>query len=873
MHLKSLTLRGFKSFASATTLRFEPGITCVVGPNGSGKSNVVDALSWVMGEQGAKSLRGGKMEDVIFAGTTGRAPLGRAEVALTIDNTDGALPIEYSEVTISRTMFRNGGSEYAINGDTCRLLDIQELLSDSGIGREMHVIVGQGQLDSVLHADPMGRRAFIEEAAGVLKHRKRKEKALRKLDAMQANLTRVQDLVGELRRQLKPLGRQAAIARRAAVIQADLRDARLRLLADDLVTLRKAVEEEIADEMALRLRRSGVEQELAGLQQREAVLEAQVAQLGPAVELAQQTWFDLSSLAERVRGTIGLAEAKVRHARTPQGEERRGRDPEDMEREAARIREQEAELAEALEEAQYALAETVERRAELERELQAEEQSLRAAARALADRREGLARLQGKVAAARSRAAGAGDEIGRLAEARDAALERAAAAQEEYETLQAQSDTLDTADEARDAEHASLRADLSAAEETQSRAREALATADREHAALTARRDALALALRRKDGTAALLSATDRLAGLLGPAAGHLTITPGMETPVAAALDRAADAVAVTSLSSAADALRLLRKDEAGRASLLIATPQPLHRASQPVPPLDGPSAPPESPAAPGTTTGGASPAGGPSAAPQAAASAGEGGSAVTEGFGGVGLEDVGGRHRDGLPGGAVWAAELVSGPGELVGSARALLRGYVVVDGLAEAEAVVSVRPELVAVTAEGDVLGAAYAYGGSAGAPSVLETQAAVDEAEAGLGVLAAQRVEFRAELEEATARRKELAARVEEIAVVRRAAEKEKAAVAQQVGRLAGQARGAAGEAERLAAAAAKAADAQEQAAMELAELEERLLVAEELPADEEPDTGKRDRLDAEATRTRAAEMEARLAVRTHEERVRG
>ncbi len=197
MHLKALTLRGFKSFASATTLRFEPGITCVVGPNGSGKSNVVDALSWVMGEQGAKSLRGGKMEDVIFAGTTGRPPLGRAEVSLTIDNSDGALPIEYAEVTITRIMFRNGGSEYQINGDTCRLLDIQELLSDSGIGREMHVIVGQGQLDSVLHADPMGRRAFIEEAAGVLKHRKRKEKALRKLDAMQANLARVQDLTDE----------------------------------------------------------------------------------------------------------------------------------------------------------------------------------------------------------------------------------------------------------------------------------------------------------------------------------------------------------------------------------------------------------------------------------------------------------------------------------------------------------------------------------------------------------------------------------------------------------------------------------------------------------------------------------------------------
>ena len=195
MYLKSLTLKGFKSFASSTTLQLEPGITCIVGPNGSGKSNVVDALAWVMGEQGAKSLRGGKMEDVIFAGTSGRPPLGRAEVLLTIDNSDGALPIEYAEVTISRTMFRNGGSEYAINGTPCRLLDVQELLSDSGIGREMHVIVGQGQLDTILHATPEDRRGFIEEAAGVLKHRKRKEKALRKLDATDGNLTRLGDLL------------------------------------------------------------------------------------------------------------------------------------------------------------------------------------------------------------------------------------------------------------------------------------------------------------------------------------------------------------------------------------------------------------------------------------------------------------------------------------------------------------------------------------------------------------------------------------------------------------------------------------------------------------------------------------------------------
>ncbi|CAA9413712.1 MAG: Chromosome partition protein smc, partial [uncultured Quadrisphaera sp.] len=243
MHLSSLVLRGFKSFASATTLRLEPGITCVVGPNGSGKSNVVDALAWVMGEQGAKTLRGGSMQDVVFAGSVGRdgrpgrPPLGRAEVALTIDNADGALPVPWAEVTISRTMFRSGGSEYAINGAPARLLDVQELLSDAGIGREMHVIVGQGRLDAVLHATPEDRRALVEEAAGILKHRRRKERTLRKLDAMSADLARLADLSAELRRQLGPLGRQAEVARRALGVQADVRDARGRLLADDLVQL------------------------------------------------------------------------------------------------------------------------------------------------------------------------------------------------------------------------------------------------------------------------------------------------------------------------------------------------------------------------------------------------------------------------------------------------------------------------------------------------------------------------------------------------------------------------------------------------------------------------------------------------------------
>ncbi|UQX03196.1 AAA family ATPase [Streptomyces sp. RerS4] len=594
MHLKSLTLRGFKSFASATTLRFEPGITCVVGPNGSGKSNVVDALSWVMGEQGAKSLRGGKMEDVIFAGTTGRPPLGRAEVSLTIDNSDGALPIEYAEVTITRIMFRGGSSEYQINGDTCRLLDIQELLSDSGIGREMHVIVGQGRLDSVLHADPLGRRAFIEEAAGVLKHRKRKEKALRKLDAMRANLARVQDLTDELRRQLKPLGRQAAVARRAAVIQADLRDARLRLLADDLVRLRAALDAEIADEAALKERKESAERRLADALRREAELEEAVRLLAPRLQRAQQTWYELSQLAERVRGTASLAEARVRSASAPVEEERRGRDPEDMEREAARIREQEAELTAALEAAGRALEDTAGHRAELERALAEEERRLRDAARAIADRREELARLTGRLGAARSRAGAAQAEIDRLVAALDEAEARAVAAREEYEALAEEVGGLD--DPEAEGEYEAARTELKDAEAALGAAREALTEAERSRAAVSARRDALALGLRRKDGTGAVLAARERLAGLLGPAAERLTVTPGYEVAVAAALGAAADAVAVASSGAAAEAIRHLRDTDAGRAGFLV-TPPPASLPAQQSPAQQSPAQP--SPAQP----------------------------------------------------------------------------------------------------------------------------------------------------------------------------------------------------------------------------------------------------------------------------------
>ena len=313
MYLKSLTLKGFKSFASPTTLRFEPGITAVVGPNGSGKSNVVDALAWVMGEQGAKTLRGGKMEDVIFAGTSSRAPLGRAEVTVTIDNSDNALPIEYSEVSITRRMFRDGASEYEINGSTCRLMDVQELLSDSGIGREMHVIVGQGKLNEILESRPEDRRAFIEEAAGVLKHRKRKEKAVRKLESMSANLARLTDLTTELRRQLKPLGRQAEVARRAQTIQADLRDARLRLAADDVVTRQGELNNTNQAEATLRREHDEASARMTVASEELAAHETALTALSERTESAQQTWFRLSALAERVGATVRIASERAQH--------------------------------------------------------------------------------------------------------------------------------------------------------------------------------------------------------------------------------------------------------------------------------------------------------------------------------------------------------------------------------------------------------------------------------------------------------------------------------------------------------------------------------------------------------------------------------
>lgn len=415
-----MNLKGFKSFASSTTLNFEQGITCVVGPNGSGKSNVVDALSWVMGEQGAKSLRGGKMEDVIFAGTSGRAPLGRAEVSVTIDNADGVLPIDFSEVTITRVLFRNGSSEYLLNGETTRLLDIQELLSDSGIGREMHVIVGQGQLDAILLANPEERRAFIEEAAGVLKHRKRKEKAIRKLDSMQTNLARIQDLTVELRRQLRPLGKQAEVARKASVIQSDVRDAKLRLMADDMLRMRNEMELEVADEIVLRQRKEQVESELNTARNREIELDAIATSENPQLIAAQENFYRLTAQREQIRGVQNLSSERARFlAEEAEEAKATGRDPDALDKEAKILRDEESTLAEQVKISQEQLSAHSKSLKAIEDQLALEENRVSAALRAIADQREGTARQEGHINGLRSRIDATTGEVSRLTSAKD----------------------------------------------------------------------------------------------------------------------------------------------------------------------------------------------------------------------------------------------------------------------------------------------------------------------------------------------------------------------------------------------------------------------------------------------------------------------
>ncbi|MGO1182494.1 MAG: chromosome segregation protein SMC [Micrococcaceae bacterium] len=428
MYLKTLTIRGFKSFASATTFEFEPGVTAVVGPNGSGKSNVVDALAWVMGEQGAKNLRGGKMEDVIFAGTSGRSALGRAQVSLTIDNSDGALPIDYSEVTISRTLFRSGGSEYAINGNNCRLLDIQELLSDSGLGREMHVIVGQGQLDRILQATPEERRGFIEEASGILKHRRRKERSVRKLDSMRTNLDRVRDLTEEVRRQLGPLSRQAATARKAQRIQFDVRDARARLLADEIVTQTSAVEAVAADDADISGRLESATRRQEQAEAEGARLAAVAKTAAEAATAARNHWYELSNLLERYRSLEALNSERLRAATAPVPA-RKEIDPDTAEAHAADAQKQAEDSQSAVKSAEKILDEATANREDAERAARIAADTYTQLLQRAADRRQAVAVAQGAVDTTSAKV----DALLGQRDAADAELERFAKTVEEHQ--------------------------------------------------------------------------------------------------------------------------------------------------------------------------------------------------------------------------------------------------------------------------------------------------------------------------------------------------------------------------------------------------------------------------------------------------------
>lgn len=565
MHLKSVTLKGFKSFASSTTFALEPGVTCIVGPNGSGKSNVVDALAWVMGEQGAKTLRGGKMEDVIFAGTSTRGPLGRAEVHLTIDNSDGALPIDYSEVTISRTLFRTGASEYAINGQTCRLLDVQELLSDSGLGREMHVIIGQGRLDTVLQATAEDRRGFIEEAAGILKHRRRKEKTARKLEAMETNLTRLSDLAGELRRQLKPLGKQAEVAREAATIAAVVRDAKARLYADELVRLRGQLADAARAESERHTERLGLQEQADGLRQRVERLEND--QRSEAVDRARSVAFALEQVQERLRGLYSLAGQRLTLLADDDADGA-GFIPTVTQTMIDDVRAEIDDIAAGLGDAHDAAADAARAVARARAELDALDTEISAQSALVSEHDMRLTTLRGAADAAHSALTAVRAGVERQQRALEAALARRAEAEEARAALDP-----DVVPEASTVEHATAyeraQRDANDAETQVAALRERLHAAERERDALSAQTAALGRALDVRNAAAELIGAGGT--GIRGLVGDDVRVTAGFEAAIAAALGTLAEGLLVDDIDAAFAAARTAADSDLGLVEIAIA--------------------------------------------------------------------------------------------------------------------------------------------------------------------------------------------------------------------------------------------------------------------------------------------------------------
>ena len=818
MYLKNLTLRGFKSFASATTLALQPGITCVVGPNGSGKSNVVDALAWVMGEQGARALRGGQMADVIFAGTSGRAALGRAQVDLTIDNTDGLLDIEYSEVTISRTLFRGGGSEYSINGTPARLLDVQELLSDTGMGRQMHVIVGQGQLDAILSSTPEERRGFIEEAAGVLKHRRRKERALKKLADMDANLVRVLDLTNEIHRQLGPLARQARVARRASLIQARVRDAKARLLADDLASaLSKLSVLEASDESAA-ARRASLEEQIAAARAELSRLEEAERASSPALDQASSDWQSLTTITERLRGTLMAATQKVALRATPELPPG-GEDPDVLDERARVAGAEDAALAGQVEAARSALTSATRAREAAEDADDSASRELARVNRVIADHREKVARLTGDASTAASRVEAAIAEADRAWGAYRAAQERAEAAEKAVPASSVSSGDASVAEgsspedeasggAARAHAEASARRDAARARVDELLGVEREARADR--ARWEARRDALEQLLAPEDGTAELLGRP----GVLGQVAPLLHVTPGFEDAVAAALAPFADAVVVDSLARGLGELDAARA--AGRSLRLVVS-------SDSSGPSDG--------AADGTS----------------------------------------GAIRADLPKGATWLSDVVTCEGAAAPLAS-LLDG-VVACSLEVAADVLDVPGVRAVVTSGGDVL-RSWSVEGGRQASSVLSVRADYEEACAQAESAGARMAEVSEQLSEANAHLDRCIREANDALKALREEDAQRAKEAQELARAQSAAQAARAEAERAHDVARRADEqvtwAREQDVAARARLDGADTVGP--PESLEAAQARADAASRAAREAREAENEARLSLRALEEQSR-
>ena len=820
MYLKNLTLRGFKSFASATTLALQPGITCVVGPNGSGKSNVVDALAWVMGEQGARALRGGQMADVIFAGTSGRAALGRAQVDLTIDNTDGLLDIEYSEVTISRTLFRGGGSEYSINGTPARLLDVQELLSDTGMGRQMHVIVGQGQLDAILSSTPEERRGFIEEAAGVLKHRRRKDRALKKLADMDANLVRVLDLTNEIHRQLGPLARQARIARRASLIQARVRDAKARLLADDLASaLSKLSVLEASDESAA-ARRSSLEEQIAAARTELARLEDAERASSPALDQASSDWQSLTTITERLRGTLMAATQKVSLRATPELPPG-GEDPDVLDERARVGGAEDAALIGQVESARSALTSATRAREAAEDADDSASRELARVNRVIADHREKVARLTGDASTAASRLEAAIAEADRAWGAYRAAQERAEAAEKAVPASfvgaagvgASISEASASEDEAgggaaRAHAEASARRDAARARVDELLGVEREARADR--ARWEARRDALEQLLAPEDGTAELLGRP----GVLGQVAPLLHVTPGFEDAVAAALAPFADAVVVDSLARGLGELDAARA--AGRSLRLVVASDSSGSSDD--------------------------------------SAGGTGGSACAD-----------------LPEGATWLSDVVTCEGAAAPLAS-LLDG-VVSCSLEAAAAVLGVPGVRAVVTPGGDVL-RSWSVEGGRQASSVLSVRADYEEACAQAEAAQARMAEVSEQLREANAHLDRCIREANDALKALREEDAQRAKEAQELARAQSAAQAARAEAERAHDVARRADEqvtwAREQDVATRARLDGADTVGP--PESLEDAQARADAASRAAREAREAENEARLSLRALEEQSR-